>query len=92
MNTATEILRHLGGNRFIAMTGAYNLVQGENFLKFQFKKIGHVVITIEKNDTYSVNLFPKRGMVKTKTINDIYADNLINTMEQVTVLRLYLRS
>lgn len=56
---AETILRQLGGNRFIAMTGAKNLVSLGNGLMFKFgsgakNRINRVRITLNGKDLYDV--------------------------------------
>lgn len=81
------ILQQLGGNRFIAMTGAnsfsYGLFAGDNpGLSFRFRgsrKWSALVISLAGDDTYTLKFvkrvpFPK--CIEEKTITQIYADNL----------------
>lgn len=57
---AHTILAQLGGSRFIAMTGASNLVRHDNALSFKLprgfaqNKASHVKITLEPTDTYAI--------------------------------------
>jgi len=55
---AKEILNQLGGNKFIAMTGAKNFACEENRLIFKIgrneKRINVVDITLNGMDTYDV--------------------------------------
>ncbi len=57
-NVAREILQQLGGNKFIAMTGARNFVDGGKFLQFKLPKakdgINFVKITLNSMDTYDM--------------------------------------
>lgn len=82
MSVAKEILRQLGGNKFIAMTGAKNFGGTENSITF---KIGRnsssanwVKIVLNGRDLYDVSFIQVRGTtLKTlKTYDDIYFDQL----------------
>lgn len=58
MQVAKTILAQLGGNRFIAMTGAKDFVGAETGLTFKLPRvtngISHVNITLDCDDTYCV--------------------------------------
>lgn len=58
--TAQTILSQLGGNKFVAMTGAKNFTYGHGAtLAFGFKKshgVNHCQIVLEGDDTYTVKL------------------------------------
>lgn len=85
---ATEILNQLGGNRFIAMTGAKNFAyfdeDGECGLsfrlpsKFAMNGINLVKIKLTFSDTYQVTFARVRGaMVKeVSTFDNVYCDQL----------------
>ena len=66
MSIANEILKQLGGNKFIAMTGAKNLGAGENYLVFKIGKnagnINYIKITLNSLDTYDVTYSKVWGM------------------------------
>lgn len=89
MNTAQNILEQLGGNRFLAMTGAKNLVNTGVGLQFDAggKKL---VITLDADDTYTV----QAGKLNRKTfefvyshnLSDVYADELRATFTKITGL------
>jgi hypothetical protein len=59
---AQTIFAQLGGRRFIAMTGARNLVGGENYLMFSLptgfakNRINNVRITLDWTDTNGASL------------------------------------
>lgn len=81
---AQTILTQLGGNRFLAMTGANRLCAGSNSLQFHLRsgttnKANICRITLDTDDTYMVEFFRLRG-VECKTIGEaargIYADRL----------------
>ena len=65
---ASTILQQLGGNRFIAMTGARDFVRGENYLQFKLNGrmtddgINLVVIRLEANDYYMIQFYRQRGI------------------------------
>lgn len=82
--TAQTILAQLGGNRFLAMTGAKCLVGGSNSLQFDIprgakNKANKVRITLDTTDTYLVEFFYLRGVV-CRTVGEatrgIYGDRL----------------
>lgn len=82
MNPATEILRQLGGNRFIAMTGANNMTRGERILNFKIgkneKKVTHVKITLTNFDLYDMTFYRvrKNAILFQHTIKDVYNSDL----------------
>lgn len=63
MQTAQIILRQLGGNRFIAMTGAKDFVSNGDALRFSLprgfacNKADRVVISLTADDLYRVEFF-----------------------------------
>lgn len=81
---AHTILEQLGGNRFVAMTGAKNLVAGSNMLQFDIgrgatNKANKVRVTLQTSDTYRVEFFYLRGVVcRTigEAIEGVYGDRL----------------
>jgi hypothetical protein len=91
MNVASEILRQLGGNRFLVMTGA-TCYSDKNTLivKFKGSKISNIVyITLNAMDTYDLK-FGKFRSLQVKTIKEfegIYNDMLRSIFEQTTGLR-----
>jgi hypothetical protein len=92
MKAADEILNQLGGNKFIAMTGAtcYSDNNGNTLVaKFKGSKIANIVyVTINSMDTYDVKICKYRGMnVNTvKEVEGVYCDQLRHVFEQVTKL------
>ncbi len=66
MSIAKTILSQLGGSKFVAMTGAKNLVSGANSLQFSVGrnaiKASKVRITLDGDDTYTVEFFRVRGL------------------------------
>ena len=92
MQVAQTILSQLGGNKFIAMTGASNLGGTENSLSFKIgknsKKVTHVRIELNANDLYDVKFFNIRG-TNIKTVSefeDVYSENLVELFESETGL------
>ena len=95
---AKEILSQLGGNRFIAMTGAKNCSDIGNGLAFQLpasltkSRINAVKIILDPSDTYTVS-FMRFTNTNIKTISqhqDIYCDQLVELFEQQTGLYTHL--
>jgi hypothetical protein len=100
MQVANTILAQLGGNKFLAMTGAHSLVGSEcaatrdGGLHFTLPRgatngATKVMITLNKNDTYDVRFFKvrKHMPVAISTHNDVQADNLRDLFERATGLR-----
>lgn len=83
MQIAQTILAQLGGNKFVAMTGAKSFVGIENGLMFMLprgakNKANKVRITLTPADLYKVEFMKIRG-VELKTISaheEIYCDML----------------
>jgi hypothetical protein len=80
--TAQTILAQLGGNRFLAMTGAKQLVDLGHGLQFAIgrgasNKANKVVVTLD-GDLYSVRFLTIRGTTLTErvTFDMIYGDRL----------------
>ena len=70
-NIAKTILQQLGGNKFIAMTGAKNLGSTNKSLQFKIgrnsKSISHVIITLKSSDLYEMEFirqFNKKNKLK----------------------------
>lgn len=84
MQIAQTILKQLGANKFIAMTGAKNLVALDKGLQFKlpakFAKDGINLVTVklDDSDTYTVEFFKFRGLNLTPISNHggVYADQL----------------
>ena len=98
MSVAQEILSQLGGNRFIAMTGAKSFVGSGDSLTFKlpsgFAKdgINCVVITLTAMDDYIVEYLSIRaGKVKAVAYSDgIYFDTLQKDFTAKTGLHTHL--
>lgn len=61
MRVADIILDQLGGNRFVAMTGASHFVSDGNTLRMQLpknhSKANRLWITLDADDTYTMHFF-----------------------------------
>lgn len=63
MQVAHTILEQLGGNRFIAMTGAKNFVGDARSIRFSIpgrlaaNKANKVVVELDANDLYTVRFY-----------------------------------
>lgn len=84
LEVANTILQQLGGQQFIAMTGAKYFLAGPKTLSFQLpanfarNRINHVRITLDSDDTYSVFFGRARGAHYTVVSQrqTVYADGL----------------
>lgn len=82
METAKQILRQLGGRRFIMMVGAKHIGAIDNSLRFQFMRntsgANRCTITINAMDTYDVTFYKifKMQSIIIKEYNDVYCDQL----------------
>lgn len=83
MEIAKIILQQLGGNRFIAMTGAKNILAIENGLSFKLPrfvgvKINHVKIILNDYDLYDLEFGRIHGMnyKVLSRIENVYAEML----------------
>lgn len=90
-NTAAEILKQLGGNKFIAMTGAACFSDGNTLVaKFKGSNIANIMyVTLNGSDLYNVKICKFKGTnLKTvKEVNNAYADMLTPIFENTTGLR-----
>ena len=97
LEVANTILSQLGGRRFTVMTGASNLVAGENFLQFKLPArmakdgINRVRITLDPSDTYTVEFYkigraPTFQVTKVSEHSDIYNDSLTELFTSKTGL------
>jgi glyoxylate carboligase len=101
MSVAKVILSQLGGNRFVAMTGAKNLAEtgdqagGLAFMlpaRFAKNGINAVKITLDWSDTYVVK-FLKIGKSNLTVVSQhdmVYCDQLVPLFEQETGLYTHL--
>lgn len=94
---AGEILKQLGGNRFVAMTGARDFFCGTNldhnhFMVLSFKGsnvANKLMVTLNVMDTYNVDFYKVRGynLNKVKVLENVYNTDLASIFESVTGLR-----
>jgi len=91
MQVAKEILNQLGGNKFIAMTGAKNLVGGENCLQFSIGRgakrgINKVRVELTSMDDYAVTFWKITGVdfKKVDEANGVFCDNLASIFTEKT--------
>ena len=79
---AKTILQQLGGNKFIAMTGAKNLGHTNKGLQMKIgrnsKSISHVIINLKSSDLYEMEFIRIRGSKRTvvKKVKGVYNDQL----------------
>ena len=98
---ANTILKQLGGNRFITMTGSKNFIAGSNYLTFKLTpnkaKATHMSITLMPNDLYKIEAIKitnskihqmKRTVLTERTM--VYADHLQSTFKDITGLDTHL--
>jgi hypothetical protein len=92
MSVAQTILAQMGGNKFLAMTGAKYLVALDNALQFTLpnRKINSVVIRLDADDTYTMLFNKKTNMgIDIKLIASavgVYADQLQSVFTEKTGL------
>jgi len=92
---ASEILNQLGGNRFIAMTGAKYFSCDDNSLNFAFpgSKLGNKCrITLNVMDTYDMTFYKIRGInvKETAEISGLYNDTIAKVFSEKTGLAISL--
>ena len=87
---ASTILRQLGGNRFIAMTGATCYADGNTLVaKFKGSRAANIMyVTLNGLDLYDVKIAKYKGLeVKVvKEATDVYDDMLVDIFESATGL------
>ena len=88
------ILQKLGGNKFIAMTGAKNLGFTGTGLQMKIGKnakgVTHVIIDLDRGkDLYNIEFVKIRGVKRTtvKKLKGVYADQLGKIFTKYTGLR-----
>jgi hypothetical protein len=95
MSIGQVILNQLGGNRFIAMTGAKNLISHGDGLSLRFpqkKGKNYLKITLNAWDTYNLEWGMIRnkqgipGYTKKKVVEDVYSDQLQEIFTEETGL------
>jgi hypothetical protein len=88
---AQQILTQLGGNKFVAMTGASCYADGNTLIaKFKGSKIANIMyVTLNDSDLYDVKICKFRGLeVKTiKEVSGAFAEMLKPIFEQTTKLK-----
>lgn len=93
---ANTILAQLGGNRFIAMTGAKSFVGSPDSLMFAIprakKGITKIRIKLAKDDTYTVSFFKiaKFNVDTIAEVEGIYFDQLQSVFTNHTGLETHL--
>lgn len=91
MTTAAHILQQLGGNKFIAMTGAACFEDnGKLVVKFKGSPKANLLhVTLTEADTYNVTVMKYRGLsIKVvKEVEGAYADMLRPIFENATGLK-----
>ena len=96
MSIAKTILQQLGGNRFVAMTGAKNLADTGKGLSMKIMrnacKVTHVTIELTPLDLYLVKFIKVRGtnMTVISEHDMVYAEDLRQLFETNTGLYTYL--
>ena len=92
MQVAQTILSQLGGNRFIAMTGAKGFAAAERTLVFSIgrnsSKVNRVRINLDGNDTYTLEFsrYANYQHKTLKTYEGVYADMLQELFTEYTGL------
>lgn len=84
-SVAQTILQQLGGNQFVAMTGAKNLVATDNGLRLDFGKnasqANQLKITLRGDDTYDMEFWRKERNFNPYSILMRYADKGLSEAE-----------
>jgi hypothetical protein len=92
MEIAKEILRQLGGSKFVVMTGSKNFVSDNNKLTMQLTtnalKAKWLTITLDASDTYTMKFLKLKGSELTtlKEIEGVYCDQLQTLFTKYTGL------
>lgn len=96
LDVAKTILAQLGGPRFMAMTGAKNMLGSETDGTLQFRLparlakdgITAVRVKLEPTDTYTVTFFKVRGakVATVAEVENVYCDTLRAVFEDKTGL------
>lgn len=95
MSVSREILRQLGGARFIVMTGASKFVGTGNSLTMKLptepspKGVGSVEIILTPMDDYTM-ITRDRNYRTINTVHGVYCDNLEDVFETETGLYTHL--
>ena len=91
---ATEILNQLGGNRFVAMTGARHIAHDAGALRFRLpsrfaaRGINFVCVKLTANDDYTVEYGTLRGLNYrvVEVQENVYCDTLRASFKAATGL------
>ena len=93
MKVANEILAHLGGSKFVVMTGSKNFAGDDNSLRMNLTRnkvsARFLKITLNSMDTYDLEFFgmSRKGDKLVKATRDgIYCDQLQAVFTEVTGL------
>jgi hypothetical protein len=92
LTIANIILQQLGGNRFVAITQAKNMVGDTNSLMMSIgrnsSKANKFRVTLMPSDTYKIEFFQFRSLdLKVlKVYEDVYVDNLRSIFTSYTGL------
>lgn len=93
LDAATTILSQLGGNSFLAMTGARDLLGDEATLQFKLPRgakdgCNAVRVELDPSDTYTVRFYRIRGLniATLAEVSMVYADSLRQVFESQTGL------
>lgn len=95
MEVAETILAQLGGRHFLVMTGAKDLVGGDNRLTMRLtnascngRKCTNVRITLDMTDTYTVEALTVRkfNLTLLDTVSGVYCENLQAVFTSLTGL------
>ncbi len=88
---AQTIIDQLGGNKFVAMTGAHQFTHMPSGVTFRIganaKKVTHLRITLTGDDDYTMEFQSIRGLKPIKMIDhafEIMADTLASTFARKT--------
>jgi hypothetical protein len=93
--SAPEVIKQLGGNKFIAMTGAKNFTKDDEskFIMFKVPRakngITNVMITLTGNDLYNIDFFKIKGnnVKQLPTVKGVYSNELRDVFTQYTGLK-----
>ena len=91
LRVANTILAQLGGRGFVAMTGAYCLAGGENFLRLRFRgsrRHNFLQVTLTPDDLYDIEISQVgRSQVRHRErLEGVYADQLQEVFRGITGL------
>lgn len=90
MTIAATILAQLGGNKFVVMTGAKNLMSSGDALSMQLprnsSKANRLKIRLDANDTYTMEFsrYANLDVKPVKSVAGVYADQLREIFTSVT--------